>query len=99
MFAVYDGHGGHEVAEYASRHLPNFIKETEDYKKGDYEKALIDAFLGFDATLAKPEVVSILKQIAGCKEKDKKSTEGGGGKMLYFVTYFIIVNCLCRRLR
>ncbi|XP_012272774.1 probable protein phosphatase CG10417 [Orussus abietinus] len=81
LFAVYDGHGGHEVAQYSADKLPEFIKNTEAYKTGDIKQALIDAFLGFDATLAKPEVVSILKEIAGTtnadgdKENSTKSDE------------------------
>ncbi|XP_066596792.1 protein phosphatase 1G-like [Prorops nasuta] len=65
LFAVYDGHGGPEVAAYSAKNLPEFIKNTEAYKKGDIRQALIDAFLEFDDTLAKPEVVSILKELAG----------------------------------
>lgn len=75
LFAVYDGHGGHEVATYCARNLPDFIKETEAYKRGDVRQALIDAFLGFDATLAKPEVVTILKQLAGTSTSDKKEDD------------------------
>lgn len=62
---MYDGHGGHEVATYCAKNLPDFIKQTEAYKRGDIAQALIDAFLGFDATLTKPEVVSMLKELAG----------------------------------
>ncbi|XP_014281379.1 protein phosphatase ppm-1.G isoform X2 [Halyomorpha halys] len=69
LFAVYDGHGGAEVAEYASKHLPNKIKETEAYKKGDYENALKNAFLEFDATLVTDSVLEELKSIAGSKSK------------------------------
>lgn len=88
LFAVYDGHGGHEVAEYAAKYLPDYIKEMEDYKNGNYEQALINAFLGFDATLATPEVVSILKQIVGSKDADKTKVEG---KVDYICTssYFL----------
>ncbi|KMR05092.1 putative phosphatase [Lasius niger] len=72
LFAVYDGHGGHEVATYCARNLPDFIKQTEAYKKDDIRQALVDAFLGFDATLTKPEVVNILKELAGTSTTEKK---------------------------
>ncbi|KAG7209101.1 hypothetical protein KM043_015247 [Ampulex compressa] len=75
LFAVYDGHGGHEVAMYCAHNLPDFIKETEAYKRGDIRQALIDAFLGFDATLAKPDVVGILKELAGTSNSDKKEDD------------------------
>ena len=62
---MYDGHGGHEVAAYCADHLPDFLKNTEAYQKGDFEKALIDAYLGFDLLLTKPDVVKVLHTIAG----------------------------------
>ncbi|CAH1646006.1 unnamed protein product [Spodoptera littoralis] len=65
LFAVYDGHGGAEVATYCSQNLPNFIKNTDAYKSGDLTKALEDAFLDFDATIATKEVMDILKELAG----------------------------------
>ncbi|XP_034840206.1 protein phosphatase 1G [Maniola hyperantus] len=65
LFAVYDGHGGAEVATYCSQNLPNFIKNTEAYKGGDMIQALKDAFLGFDTTIASKEVMDILKELAG----------------------------------
>lgn len=67
---MYDGHGGHEVALYSSQKLPDFIKQTEAYKSGDYKKALIEAFMKFDATIASREVVAVLKEIAGAKENE-----------------------------
>ncbi|CAH2073714.1 unnamed protein product, partial [Iphiclides podalirius] len=65
FFAVYDGHGGAEVATYCSQKLPDYIKETDAYKNGDFVNALTDAFLGFDATIATKEVMDILKELAG----------------------------------
>ncbi|KAG7307585.1 hypothetical protein JYU34_007807 [Plutella xylostella] len=65
LFAVYDGHGGAEVATYCSQKLPDFIKNIEAYKNGEYVKALEDAFLSFDATIATKEVMDILKELAG----------------------------------
>ncbi|CAO1421169.1 unnamed protein product [Diamesa tonsa] len=64
FFAVYDGHGGSEVAEYCASKLPNFLKETETYKAGNYELALKDAFIGFDNTLLKEAVIAELKLLA-----------------------------------
>lgn len=65
FFAVYDGHGGAEVATYCSQNLPDYIKNTDAYKNGELIKALEDAFLGFDATIATKEVMDILKELAG----------------------------------
>ncbi|XP_059057041.1 uncharacterized protein LOC131850720 isoform X2 [Achroia grisella] len=65
LFAVYDGHGGAEVATYCSQKLPEFIKNTDAYKSGEFIKALEDAFLGFDANIATKEVMDILKDLAG----------------------------------
>ncbi|XP_013180531.1 PREDICTED: probable protein phosphatase CG10417 isoform X1 [Papilio xuthus] len=65
FFAVYDGHGGAEVATYCSQNLPEYIKKTDAYKNGDLVNALTDAFLGFDATIVTKEVMDILKELAG----------------------------------
>ncbi|GBP24772.1 Probable protein phosphatase CG10417 [Eumeta japonica] len=65
LFAVYDGHGGAEVATYCSQKLPQYIKDTDAYKKGNLSQALEDAFLGFDATIATKEVMDVLKELAG----------------------------------
>lgn len=74
---MYDGHGGHEVAQYAAQNFPQFLKECESYKKGDYIQALKDAFLGFDATLTAPKVAAILQKIAKGKEEGDVTTTTG----------------------
>ncbi|XP_017050143.1 probable protein phosphatase CG10417 isoform X2 [Drosophila ficusphila] len=65
FFAVYDGHGGAEVAQYCADKLPEFLKNQESYKNGNLEMALKNAFLGFDKTLLEPSIVGILKLLAG----------------------------------
>lgn len=54
---------------YTSQHLPEFIKNTEEFKKGNYKQALIDAFMEFDESLIKDEVMAILKNL----KKESKS--------------------------
>lgn len=73
LFAVYDGHGGHEVAAYCAEKFPNFLKEVEQYKNGEFLEALKQAFLGFDNTLTKPEIISVLKVLANSKEEGQSS--------------------------
>ncbi|XP_063984480.1 probable protein phosphatase CG10417 [Diachasmimorpha longicaudata] len=75
LFAVYDGHGGHEVATYCSQNLPDFIKSTKSYKEGDVFQALIEAFLSFDATLATPETIATLKKIAASSLPEKEQND------------------------
>lgn len=50
------------------------MKQVEAYKAGDLEKALQDAFLGFDATLLSEDVIEELKQLAK-KNPDAETAE------------------------
>ncbi|XP_058830511.1 probable protein phosphatase CG10417 [Topomyia yanbarensis] len=64
FFAVYDGHGGSEVAQYCSMHLPTFLKTLSSYKSKNFEQALKDAFIGFDATLLEDKIIEELKKLS-----------------------------------
>ena len=52
FFGVYDGHGGHEVAEFVAKYFPDHLRQNESYKTGDYEKVfyhhiiLLNFYLG-----------------------------------------------------
>ncbi|CAJ0942558.1 unnamed protein product, partial [Mesorhabditis belari] len=48
FFAVYDGHGGAKVSQYAGIHLHKNIVQQQEYKDGDIEGALKKGFLGMD---------------------------------------------------
>lgn len=71
FFAVYDGHGGAEVAQYCSLHLPKFLKQMASYKNKDFEQALKDAFLKFDATLLDEKVIEELKKLSGEEDNEE----------------------------
>merc|ERR1712066_1213967 len=76
LFAVYDGHGGHEVAAWCSLKLPDYLKTNDNFQKGNYKEALEEAFIAFDATLVDRAVVEQLKKIAGTKEDEAEEVEG-----------------------
>ncbi|KAH8408783.1 hypothetical protein KR215_012227, partial [Drosophila sulfurigaster] len=48
FFAVYDGHGGATVAQYAGKHLHKFVIKRPEYNTNDIAKALKQAFLDID---------------------------------------------------
>lgn len=72
LFAVYDGHGGSEVAKYCSFNLPDYIKRKEEYIAKNYKDALVKSFLAFDAKLKEPKIRKELKVIAN---QDRGSTD------------------------
>ncbi|XP_001943328.1 probable protein phosphatase 2C 6 [Acyrthosiphon pisum] len=79
LFAVYDGHGGAEVAQYAAEKLPSLVKNTL-YDNQDYEKALIKAFMDFDDSLIETPVVEQLTAlrediIEECADEDDEREE------------------------
>lgn len=44
LFAIFDGHGGPEVAKFCSKNFINIFQNDESYKKKDYENALTTTF-------------------------------------------------------
>eukprot|EP00123_Amoebidium_parasiticum_P001444 comp12531_c0_seq1/m.7518 comp12531_c0_seq1/g.7518 ORF comp12531_c0_seq1/g.7518 comp12531_c0_seq1/m.7518 type:complete len:315 (-) comp12531_c0_seq1:915-1859(-) len=53
FFAVYDGHGGTNVALYAGENLHKRVVSDPAYKAGDYAAALKNGFLGTDDDMRK----------------------------------------------
>ena len=54
LFAVFDGHGGAEVARYAAAHVGAYLKRAPGFAEGDYGAALRAAFFALDASLRWP---------------------------------------------
>lgn len=72
FFAVYDGHGGQEVAAYCAKYLPQFLKTLDEYKTNNIEEALKQLFLKFDESLLGEEV---LKELAQIRDPDNEDEE------------------------
>lgn len=70
LFAVYDGHGGAEIALYCSRHFPDFLKQLDSFREGRLNDALVEGFLKFDALLLDPTVKDVLQALADLKDRN-----------------------------
>jgi len=55
FFGVFDGHGGKGVSKFAAKHLGDYLKESEDFKNGDYARALEKTFMRVDVELRKAD--------------------------------------------
>ncbi|KAL7303286.1 hypothetical protein TKK_0004478 [Trichogramma kaykai] len=55
FFAVYDGHGGAVMAQYAGKHLHEFVTNQPEYKEGKIEEALKKGFLEIDKVMQTDE--------------------------------------------
>lgn len=98
FFAVYDGHGGAEVAKYCAMKLPDFVKTLSCYKEGNLEEALREGFLQFDASLVTASVLSELKALAGTSSDDsgEETPDEGEADMLHAEATMPIEDLLAR---
>jgi hypothetical protein len=76
LFAVYDGHGGGEVAKYAAKVLHEKLKDSEEYKKKDFVNALRKTFLAVDRDILSNEGHEELMAICEAQDKDNDSEDG-----------------------
>lgn len=57
FFAVYDGHGGAKVAQYAGSHVHRKIVGQPSYQKGDIVEAIKKGFLEVDSDMLKDDAM------------------------------------------
>lgn len=62
LFAVFDGHGGPEVAKFCSKYFPKYLKENQYFITGNYKTALEETFLKMDELLMSDEGSDLLKE-------------------------------------
>jgi serine/threonine protein phosphatase PrpC len=55
LFAVFDGHGGAEVAKFAKEKFGDMFINCPEFKKANYEEALKQTFLNFDELVGKKD--------------------------------------------
>lgn len=61
LFAVFDGHGGNQVADFAKAHFIEELEASENYKGGDFESALKETFVRMDELMNTEEGEEELK--------------------------------------
>jgi len=55
LFAVFDGHGGEQVAMFCEKYFPPMLLENPEYAKKNYARALEEVFVEIDYLLINPE--------------------------------------------
>lgn len=81
LFAVFDGHGGPEVAKFCRNHFGVQLKRNAAFEAGQYEKALVQNFLKMDELIRTPDGQSELQ----------KYREGDGGESMAGCTSNVIL--------
>ncbi|XP_076626715.1 putative protein phosphatase 2C T23F11.1 isoform X1 [Colletes latitarsis] len=57
FFAVYDGHGGAAMAQYAGKYLHEYITKRSEYKAGNIVQAIQNGFLELDEAMQNDAVL------------------------------------------
>lgn len=71
LFAVFDGHGGSEVAKFCGNHFGEELKKNENYKEAKYEIALKETFLLMDVLMQAPEGFAEIEEMKKEAAKNK----------------------------
>lgn len=78
MFAVFDGHGGNQVAEFVRDYFVKELLENENFKAENYEDALTETFCKMDELLVGPNGDEVLKKYTK-KDNDSSSFNAYSG--------------------
>jgi hypothetical protein len=75
FFGIFDGHGGAQVAKFCAKHMPDLFLQSEEFRRGDIEAALVAAYLGIDEKLRDPANAEELNRM---KAKSSANSNGAG---------------------
>lgn len=83
LFGVFDGHGGHECAQFVERHFVETLEKNSNFRKNDLERSLSENFIAMDKLLLAP---------AGRKEiKDLMNSESAGTESMAGCTAIVVL--------
>lgn len=74
LFAIFDGHGGEEVAIFCSNHFELELKQNQNYQEKAFIPALEETFEKMDLLLRTPEGKQELNEI---RKFDKGESNAG----------------------
>jgi serine/threonine protein phosphatase PrpC len=83
LFAIFDGHGGYEVARFCARHVHEQLTRSPAYTRGDMETALTDAYVATDALLATEEGSRELHDIHAAQQAQSGASASPGSQFLH----------------
>jgi serine/threonine protein phosphatase PrpC len=63
LFAIFDGHGGAEVARFCAKYFPAELLKNVNFKQGKYKLALEETFLKMDTLLFDDKNSHIIQQL------------------------------------
>lgn len=91
LFAIFDGHGGKEVAKFCEQKFTQGLMSNENYKSGNYEEALKETFLLMDSMLDTDQGKALLAQIKGDENPEGTCYAGCTANVLLIVknTYYV----------
>ena len=78
LFAVFDGHGGEQVARFCEKHFPEILLASEEYQAKNYERALEESFVETDFMLVSDEGYDKLQEVV---LELKREARGAGAKL------------------
>lgn len=72
LFAVFDGHGGNQVAEYVRDNFVTHLTQNANFQKELYEDALTETFIKMDTLMRSPEGDKALQKYTESEGESKE---------------------------